>query len=224
MLARTIFRVANNTTGIVLCLLLLIVLDINKISECYTRNSKTSPTVQQPVLNGRRISPRAKSNNVDQVLSQQRQTKSEEYGKLGKTEQRVVNENNEESSRLVYPSKETNGNSQVVYVNWGRVIKENTKNETTRVVDNNQLLIKQDTQIACGETNRNGVPSLDNTTIQPTEDPLQNRIVGGFKAEPGEFPFQVRLNIRSRRGSSLCGGVIIDQRHILTAAHCMTTW
>lgn len=94
------------------------------------------------------------------------------------------------------------------------------KNETTRQVDNNEQLIKVDGQIACGETNRNGKPSMDN--LNP--DPIQNRIVGGTKAEPGEFPFQVRLNIRSRRGSSLCGGVIIDQRHILTAAHCMTTW
>lgn len=221
MLARTIFRAADSTC-VVLCLLLLVLLDISRLSECYNRNSR-GPVAQRPLISNKRFRQQIIPNNVNQFSSQQRQMRSDEYEKLSKNEQKALNDNNEEQSKLVYPSKETNGNSQVVYVNWGRVIKENSKNETTRVVDNNQILIKQDTQIACGETNRNGVPSLV-TPNQPTEDPLPNRIVGGTKAEPGEFPFQVRLNIRSRRGSSLCGGVIIDQRHILTAAHCMTTW
>lgn len=221
MLARVIFRVANNAC-VVLCLLLLIVLDISRISECYTRDSKTS-VVQLPSLNNKANRQRINLQNVHQYSSQQRKFRSSENQKSSNGGEKSIKENNEEQTKLVLPSKETNSNSQVVYVNWGRVIKENNKNETTRVVDNNQLLIKQDGQIACGETNRNGVPSLP-LTVKPTEDPLQNRIVGGTKAEPGEFPFQVRLNIRSRRGSSLCGGVIIDQRHILTAAHCMTTW
>ena len=123
----------------------------------------------------------------------------------------------EEHERIV-PSLETNGNSQVVYVNLARVVSDN-KTEVERVIGGSRQPIKQEGQIGCGETNRNGVPSN-----VPTDETLQNRIVGGNKAEPGEFPYQVRLNIRSRRGSSLCGGVIIDKRHILTAAHCMTTW
>lgn len=65
--------------------------------------------------------------------------------------------------------------------------------------------------VLCGEANPNG-----NTRLK------LDRIVGGRKTEPGEFPFQVRLNIRSRRGSGICGGVILDKDHILTAAHCMT--
>lgn len=121
-----------------------------------------------------------------------------------------------EHERIV-PSMETNGNSQVVYVNLARVVSD--KNDTTRHI--NPQPIKEGTQIGCGETNRNGRPSS-----LPSNDTLDklNRIVGGNKAEPGEFPYQVRLNIRSRRGSSLCGGVIIDKRHMLTAAHCVTTW
>lgn len=117
------------------------------------------------------------------------------------------------------PSSETNGNSQVVFVNLARVVNDN-KNETERVINSQRQPIKIDGQITCGETNRNGIPS----NVGTQNETLQNRIVGGNKAEPGEFPYQVRLNIRSRRGSSLCGGVIIDKRHILTAAHCMTTW
>lgn len=65
--------------------------------------------------------------------------------------------------------------------------------------------------VACGEANPNGKSNKN-----------LDRIVGGHKSEPGEFPFQVRLNIRSRRGSGICGGVILDDWHILTAAHCMT--
>lgn len=126
---------------------------------------------------------------------------------------------NASTLNAVMPNHETDGNSQLVFVNLTRVINETNKTDTPRVVSSNPTLIKQDAQIACGETNRNGIPSG-----APSTESLQNRIVGGTKAEPGEFPYQVRLNIRSRRGSSLCGGVIIDQRHILTAAHCMTTW
>lgn len=67
--------------------------------------------------------------------------------------------------------------------------------------------------VFCGEANPNG---------KSNKKLVLDRIVGGRKTEPGEFPFQVRLNIRSRRGSGICGGVILDEKHILTAAHCMT--
>jgi len=72
---------------------------------------------------------------------------------------------------------------------------------------------RQGAAVLCGEANSNG---------KSNKKLVSDRIVGGYKTEPGEFPFQVRLNIRSRRGSGICGGVIIDEYHILTAAHCMT--
>lgn len=73
--------------------------------------------------------------------------------------------------------------------------------------------IRSGASVFCGEANPNG---------KSNKRLILDRIVGGRKTEPGEFPFQVRLNIRSRRGSGICGGVILDERHILTAAHCMT--
>lgn len=73
--------------------------------------------------------------------------------------------------------------------------------------------IRHGSAVFCGEANPNG---------KSNKKLVLDRIVGGRKTEPGEFPFQVRLNIRSRRGSGICGGVILDERHILTAAHCMT--
>ncbi|XP_023726958.1 brachyurin-like, partial [Cryptotermes secundus] len=43
------------------------------------------------------------------------------------------------------------------------------------------------------------------------------RITGGISAERGQFPWQVGLIIG---GSSFCGGSLISERWVLTAAHC----
>jgi secreted trypsin-like serine protease len=45
------------------------------------------------------------------------------------------------------------------------------------------------------------------------------RIVGGNLADPAEYPSQV--SIRSL-GSHGCGGTIISETWVLTAAHCLT--
>ncbi|XP_011310446.1 transmembrane protease serine 9 [Fopius arisanus] len=45
------------------------------------------------------------------------------------------------------------------------------------------------------------------------------RIVGGNLAAQGEIPYIVSI---SRGGHHFCGGSIISNRHILTAAHCVT--
>lgn len=199
--------------------LLLILRDAELVSG--SANSKIS-VVSEDNVGGNSRFRYQQATQDHQFQSQQEQMKSDDYEKLSKDEERVINNYRvrDQTPTKVIPSKDTNSNSQVVFVNLDRVVNDESKNESTKVIDNNAQYIKQDGQISCGETNRNGKPSMANTT----SDSLQNRIVGGTKADPGEFPYQVRLNIRSRRGSSLCGGVIIDQRHILTAAHCMTTW
>lgn len=43
-------------------------------------------------------------------------------------------------------------------------------------------------------------------------------IVGGFPAENGQFPYQISLR---ENGAHSCGGSIVNQRSILTAAHCI---
>lgn len=48
------------------------------------------------------------------------------------------------------------------------------------------------------------------------------RIFNGTLVPPGKYPFQAFVIIRTSNTSFIfCGGVIIDERHILTAAHCL---
>jgi secreted trypsin-like serine protease len=45
-----------------------------------------------------------------------------------------------------------------------------------------------------------------------------NRIVGGQPAKPGQFPYMVSLQLG---GWHFCGGSILNEWVILTAAHCL---
>ncbi|RWS22389.1 plasminogen activator sPA-like protein, partial [Leptotrombidium deliense] len=53
-------------------------------------------------------------------------------------------------------------------------------------------------------------------------DSPNNYIIGGRKAIPGEFPWQVAVkNFKTKYTFNFCGGVIWNSRYILTAAHCL---
>jgi len=59
-----------------------------------------------------------------------------------------------------------------------------------------------------------------NSSIRSFDDNIrENRIIGGGTAASGSRPYQIAL---LRSGSFTCGGSIINNRNVLTAAHCVS--
>ncbi|XP_045212894.2 plasminogen-like [Mercenaria mercenaria] len=51
----------------------------------------------------------------------------------------------------------------------------------------------------------------------PKFQPVNNRVVGGHEARPGSWPWMVML---AEVGVLVCGGSILNEQFVLTAAHC----
>merc|ERR1711915_984759 len=87
-------------------------------------------------------------------------------------------------------------NSPNSYIELARALRSNNKSGSTHKTASIDL------QSECGIE---GPPSKD-------------RIVGGFEAEPNQWPWQVALFVDN---AWFCGGSLISENYVLTAAHCV---
>jgi V8-like Glu-specific endopeptidase len=68
-------------------------------------------------------------------------------------------------------------------------------------------------------TSTTTVTPIANSCGRQSIIPSTQRIVGGVEATPNSWPWIVSLQLRDH----FCGGTLIDTRHVLTAAHCLTS-
>lgn len=62
-------------------------------------------------------------------------------------------------------------------------------------------------------------PPMEGSDV--TRSNIRGRIVNGFLASSGQFPYATRLVISNGQGSgAVCGGTIVSSHLVITAAHC----
>ncbi|CAH0625519.1 unnamed protein product [Chrysodeixis includens] len=67
---------------------------------------------------------------------------------------------------------------------------------------------------------KRGQPLLERIRKAEEEEDKQSRIVGGSSSSLGQFPYQAGLVIALPNGQAACGGSLLNNRRVLTAAHC----
>jgi len=63
--------------------------------------------------------------------------------------------------------------------------------------------------------------NINNKAVPDVCSRRGTRIIGGASANQGDFPYQVSIRHSGWKLGHFCGGSIIDDQHVLTAAHCV---
>lgn len=63
-----------------------------------------------------------------------------------------------------------------------------------------------------------GAPPAEESKNEPKTGSSAQPVIGGDEAIPGEWPWQAQIN---NGGSHWCGGSLVDDTWVLTAAHCV---
>jgi hypothetical protein len=88
----------------------------------------------------------------------------------------------------------------------------------TRTVRHTLVLSAVAAFAACGGLAPEGEEAALSQEPELALSELEQPIIGGAEASPGEWPWQAQLN---KSGSHWCGGSLIADRWVLTAAHCV---
>lgn len=113
-----------------------------------------------------------------------------------------------EGTHTLCDSQEFAGFTKVRYYrDWLKKIIRGVESETTTQVNlPKEESIEEDPQIPCGERKIN----------------KRNLIVSGVRSFSGEWPWHVAVHeINGRQKRYLCGGTLISDQYVVTAAHCM---
>lgn len=65
------------------------------------------------------------------------------------------------------------------------------------------------------------VPLQKTTAAQYVND-IHLQIIDGIHAEPGQFPYLVGVFTEFLEGTFFCGGSLVSQNYVLTAAHSIS--
>ncbi|KAJ2861118.1 hypothetical protein GGH94_005105 [Coemansia aciculifera] len=64
-------------------------------------------------------------------------------------------------------------------------------------------------------------PNVSQAAASPPLVHLDKRIIAGTAVASGKYPFAVRLNIQRGEDEYLCGGSLLLDNYVVTAAHCL---
>ncbi|CAF0737223.1 unnamed protein product [Didymodactylos carnosus] len=72
------------------------------------------------------------------------------------------------------------------------------------------------------------IPQASNNFLMTLYNSIMSKIINGVESKPNTWPWLVSIGIRYRTNNGLwqnrthiCGGTLIEQSHVLTAAHCL---